>query len=173
LRPKAGGGVRATILAVELHGYRHTADRWMPESSVTPTSHGNRSNAISWPNVVIRMGMSTHRAVHVRSAGAPMELVNVETVPPGRGQVRVAVSACGVCGTDHAFVNGGFPGISWPLTPGHEIAGTIAEIGPDVKDFGIGDRVAVGWFGGHCGKCIPCRDGLFIHCENGQGPSWH
>lgn len=117
--------------------------------------------------------MSTHRAVQVRSAGAPMELVNVETGPPGRGQVRVAVCACGVCGTDRAFVNGGFPGMSWPLTPGHEIAGTVAEIGSEVEDFGVGDRVAVGWFGGHCGKCIPCRDGLFIHCENGQVPSWH
>jgi len=102
-----------------------------------------------------------------------MELVNVETGPPGRGQVRVAVCACGVCGTDRAFVNGGFPGMSWPLTPGHEIAGTVAEIGSEVEDFGVGDRVAVGWFGGHCGKCIPCRDGLFIHCENGQVPSWH
>jgi len=117
--------------------------------------------------------MPTHRAVHVQSTGGPLELAVAETVSPERGQVRVAVTACGVCGTDRAFVNGGFPGISWPLTPGHEIAGTVAEIGAGVDDFAVGDRVAIGWFGGHCGKCIPCRKGLFIHCENGQIPSLH
>ncbi|OMB98281.1 alcohol dehydrogenase [Mycobacterium sp. NS-7484] len=117
--------------------------------------------------------MSTHRAVHVQSAGGALELVAAESVAPEAGQVRVAVAACGVCGTDRAIVNGGFPGISWPLTPGHEIAGTIAEIGSAVSDFAVGDRVAIGWFGGHCGVCIPCRKGLFIHCERGQIPSLH
>ncbi|MGV0676542.1 alcohol dehydrogenase catalytic domain-containing protein [Mycolicibacterium sp.] len=117
--------------------------------------------------------MATHRAVHVRSSGGTLELVDAQTVSPDRGQVRVAVAACGVCGTDRAILNGGFPGISWPVTPGHEIAGTIAEIGPGVSDFAVGDRVAIGWFGGHCGVCIPCRKGLFIHCERGQIPSLH
>jgi alcohol dehydrogenase len=117
--------------------------------------------------------MPTHRAVHVQSTGGPLELVDAETVFPQRGQVRVAVAACGVCGTDRALVNGGFPGIAWPLTPGHEIAGTVAEIGEGVDDFAVGDRVAIGWFGGHCGKCIPCRKGQFIHCEYGQIPSLH
>ncbi|MBU9765158.1 zinc-binding dehydrogenase [Mycobacterium sp. TNTM28] len=117
--------------------------------------------------------MATHRAVHVESAGGALTLVDTPTVAPERGQVRVAVAACGVCGTDRAIVNGGFPGISWPLTPGHEIAGTIAELGTGVTDFAMGDRVAVGWFGGHCGICVPCRKGLFIHCENGQVPSLH
>lgn len=116
--------------------------------------------------------MSTHRAVHVQSPGEPLTLADVETVPPGRDHVRIAVAACGVCGTDHGFVNGGFPGMSWPLTPGHEIAGTIAELGDGVDDFAVGDRVAVGWFGGHCNQCVPCRKGIFIHCERMQVPSW-
>ncbi len=116
--------------------------------------------------------MSTHQAVHVPGAGEPFTLVDVETASPARDHVRIAVSACGVCGTDHAFVSGAFPGISWPLTPGHEIAGTIAELGDGVDDFAVGDRVAVGWFGGHCTHCIPCRKGDFIHCENMQVPSW-
>ncbi|HYB37728.1 MAG TPA: alcohol dehydrogenase catalytic domain-containing protein [Mycobacterium sp.] len=117
--------------------------------------------------------MSTHQAVQVESVGSPLQLVEVETTSPGRDQVRLSVAACGVCGTDRAFVNGAFPGMSWPVTLGHEIAGTIAEVGSDVDNFAIGDRVAVGWFGGHCNKCVPCRKGLFIHCENGQVPSWH
>jgi D-arabinose 1-dehydrogenase-like Zn-dependent alcohol dehydrogenase len=116
--------------------------------------------------------MATHRAVHIRSAGGSLELVDVETAPPGRDEVRLTVSACGVCGTDRHFVEGGFPGMSWPLTPGHEIAGTIAELGEGVDEFAVGDRVAVGWFGGHCNRCDPCRKGIFIHCANMKVPSW-
>jgi alcohol dehydrogenase len=117
--------------------------------------------------------MLIHKAVHVASAQAPLQLVDVETESPGPGHVRIAVKACGVCGTDHAFVNGGFPGMTWPLTPGHEIAGTIAEVGEGVEGFAIGDRVAVGWFGGNCNRCIPCRRGQFMQCVNMQVPSWH
>ncbi|CAM4324102.1 Alcohol dehydrogenase [Mycobacterium basiliense] len=117
--------------------------------------------------------MATHKAIQIRSAGASLELVDVETTSPARGEVRIAVSACGICGTDRALANGGFPNMSWPLTLGHEIAGTIAELGEDVDDFGVGDRVAVGWFGGHCNRCDPCRTGTFIHCANLKVPSWH
>ncbi|MEV5833990.1 alcohol dehydrogenase catalytic domain-containing protein [Nocardia sp. NPDC052112] len=116
--------------------------------------------------------MSTHHAVHVQSAGAALKLVDVETDSPPRDHVRLAVSACGICGTDRAFVSGAIPGMSWPLTPGHEIAGTIAELGAGVDNYAVGDRVAVGWFGGHCGKCVPCRKGDFIYCQNIQVPSW-
>ncbi|MEN0140660.1 MAG: alcohol dehydrogenase catalytic domain-containing protein [Rhodococcus sp. (in: high G+C Gram-positive bacteria)] len=116
--------------------------------------------------------MPTHQAVHVKGPGEALTLVEVETVSPARDHVRIAVAACGVCGTDHGFVQGGFPDMSWPLTPGHEIAGTIAEVGDGVDDYSVGDRVAVGWFGGHCTRCIPCRKGLFINCEKLQVPSW-
>jgi len=117
--------------------------------------------------------MPTHQAVRIQSAGAPLKLADVETQPPGRDEVRIAVSACGVCGTDRAFVHGGFPNMSWPLTPGHEIAGAIAQLGDGVDNFAVGDRVAVGWFGGCCYRCDPCRKGIFIHCVNGKIPSWH
>ncbi|MEV5652444.1 alcohol dehydrogenase catalytic domain-containing protein [Nocardia sp. NPDC052254] len=117
--------------------------------------------------------MSTHQAVHVRSAGEAFELVDVDTASPQRDHVRIQVSACGVCGTDRAFVGGAFPDMSWPLTLGHEVAGTIAEVGAGVDNYAIGDRVAVGWFGGHCNICVPCHMGDFIHCENLQVPSWH
>ena len=108
----------------------------------------------------------------MNSAGAPLELVDVETVPPRRDEVRLTVSACGICGTDAHFVSGAFPGMSWPFTPGHEIAGKIAELGDGIEGFAVGDRVAVGWFGGCCYHCDPCRKGIFIHCVNGKVPSW-
>src|SRR5215475_6474812 len=116
--------------------------------------------------------MTTHKAVHVASANAPLTLVDVETASPGPDHVRIAVAACGVCGTDAGFVTGGFPNVTWPLTPGHEIAGSIAELGPGVEGFAVGDRVAVGWFGGNCNHCDQCRKGRFIHCEHGQVPGW-
>jgi alcohol dehydrogenase len=102
-----------------------------------------------------------------------LTLTDVETTSPPRDHVRIAVAACGVCGTDQGFVHGGFPGMQWPLTPGHEAAGTIAEVGDEVEDFAVGDRVAVGWFGGNCNRCVPCRKGQFMQCERMQVPSWH
>lgn len=125
------------------------------------------------PGCAYHEAMATHRAVHVASAGAELAVVEAQTIAPSPHQVRIAVAACGVCGTDHGVVNGGFPGLSWPVTPGHEIAGTIAELGRAVTGWAVGDRVAVGWFGGHCNHCIPCRKGDFIHCANGQVPSLH
>jgi alcohol dehydrogenase len=102
-----------------------------------------------------------------------LRIVDTETTPPGPGQVRIAVAACGVCGTDQGFVAGGFPNMTWPLTLGHEIAGTVAELGDGVEGFAVGDRVAVGWFGGNCNRCIPCRKGQFMQCQNMQVPSLH
>lgn len=117
--------------------------------------------------------MASYRAVQVAAAGGPLTLADVDILAPGPDQVRIAVAACGVCGTDRGIVNGEFPGVGWPLTPGHEIAGTIAELGTGVTGWAVGDRVAVGWFGGNCNHCIPCRKGDFIHCDNGQVPSLH
>lgn len=109
----------------------------------------------------------------MESAGAPLVLSDVETTSPPRDHVRIAVAACGVCGTDHGIVNGAFPGMTWPITPGHELSGTIAELGDGVDTFAVGDRVAVGWFGGNCNKCVPCRKGQFMQCVRMQVPSWH
>lgn len=117
--------------------------------------------------------MPTHKAVLVESAGGPLVLSDVETPSPPPLHVRIAVAACGVCGTDHGFVAGGFPNLNWPITLGHEVAGTVAEVGADVEDFAVADRVAVGWFGGNCNRCVPCRKGQFMQCERMQVPSWH
>src|SRR6195952_3651064 len=117
--------------------------------------------------------MPTHKAVHVAEAGGALTLADVETASPSRDHVRITVAACGVCWTDREFHEGHFPGMTWPLTLGHEIAGTIAELGDGVEDFAVGDRVAVGWFGGNCNRCVPCRRGYFMQFERMQVPSWH
>ena len=116
--------------------------------------------------------MPTHQAVQIRSPNGSLELAKVDTKPPGRDEARLDVKACGICGTDRAFAGGGFPNMTWPLTLGHEIAGTIAELGEGVEDFAVGDRVAVGWFGGCCFHCDQCRKGALIHCLNGKVPSY-
>ncbi|MEV4807193.1 alcohol dehydrogenase [Nonomuraea sp. NPDC049421] len=119
------------------------------------------------------MSMTTlYRAAQVNEAGGPFDLVERELTEPGPGQVRVAVEACGVCRSDAGFVNAGFPNVSFPLVTGHEIAGRVDAAGDGVEDWNVGDRVAVGWFGGNCGTCRSCREGDFIHCARMQVPGW-
>jgi D-arabinose 1-dehydrogenase-like Zn-dependent alcohol dehydrogenase len=106
------------------------------------------------------------RVWQVPEAGADFELVEREVPAPGRGEVVVRVEACGVCHSDVFAKEGGYPGLSHPLVPGHEVAGVIDQIGDDVHPWTVGDRVGVGWFGGNCGWCDPCRHGDFISCRN-------
>lgn len=116
--------------------------------------------------------MATIRSAQVTEPGGSFRIVEHERPEPGRGQVRVAVEACGVCRTDSAFVNAAFPDVSFPLVTGHEIAGRIDAIGEGLEGWATGERVAIGWFGGNCGACVPCREGDFIHCERIQVPGW-
>jgi D-arabinose 1-dehydrogenase-like Zn-dependent alcohol dehydrogenase len=108
------------------------------------------------------------RAFHVTSAGGPFELVQREFPEPGPGYVRIRVQACGVCHSDSITKFGLFPGIAYPRVPGHEVAGAIDAVGPEVPVFKPGQRVGLGWHGGHCGYCQQCRRGNFIVCENQQ-----
>ncbi|WP_354700913.1 Alcohol dehydrogenase [Paraconexibacter sp. AEG42_29] len=110
--------------------------------------------------------MATMRAVQISEAGGPMQLVEREVPVPGAREVRVRVQACGVCHSDVFAVTGGYPGVTFPIVPGHEIAGVIDEVGHDVGSWKVGQRVGVGWFGGNCGHCEPCRRGNFIACQN-------
>ncbi|MDO9377917.1 MAG: alcohol dehydrogenase catalytic domain-containing protein [Nocardioidaceae bacterium] len=102
------------------------------------------------------------RAVQVTEAGAPFELVEREVPEPGRWQVRVRTSACGVCHSD-AMAAGGMAS-AYPRVPGHEVAGTVDAVGEGVTQWEVGQRVGIGWFGGACFTCTPCRDGDFISC---------
>jgi D-arabinose 1-dehydrogenase-like Zn-dependent alcohol dehydrogenase len=114
--------------------------------------------------------MTTTRVMQVVAPGRPLELVERELGAPGRGEVLVRVEACGVCHSDAFTVEGWMPGISYPRVPGHEIAGRIEALGAGVSSWSEGQRVGVGWFGGNCGHCDPCRRGDMISCVNGLVP---
>lgn len=108
----------------------------------------------------------TGRAMQVPAAGGAFQLVQKEFAEPASGQVRIRVQACGVCHSDSLTKLGQWPGIQFPRTPGHEIAGLVDAVAPDVPLFKPGQRVGLGWHGGHCNYCIPCRRGDFILCQN-------
>ena len=108
------------------------------------------------------------RAMQVAAAGGAFEFVQREFPGPVSGQVRIKVQACGVCHSDAITKFGVFPGIAYPRVPGHEIAGVIDAVGEGEPLFKVGQRVGLGWHGGHCNYCAPCRRGDFILCENGQ-----
>jgi D-arabinose 1-dehydrogenase-like Zn-dependent alcohol dehydrogenase len=114
------------------------------------------------------MSTVTGRAVQVTAAGGPFELVQKQFPDPALGQVRIRVQACGVCHSDSITKLGLFPGMAYPRVPGHEIAGVIDAVGAGEHLFEVGQRVGLGWHGGHCNYCTPCRKGDFILCENGQ-----
>jgi D-arabinose 1-dehydrogenase-like Zn-dependent alcohol dehydrogenase len=110
--------------------------------------------------------MPKMRAIEVAKKGGPLELVERDLPEPGRGKVRVKVQACDVCHSDSIAKEGLFPNIPYPIVPGHEIAGVVDAVGEGVRDWSVGTRVGVGWFGGHCGRCEPCRRGDLVDCRN-------
>src|SRR5262252_5409713 len=111
--------------------------------------------------------MPKMRAVRVTRAGGPFETVERDVPAPGPGFVRLRVEACGICHSDVVTKEGLFPGIEYPRVPGHEIAGVVDAVGPDVPGWRAGDRAGIGWHGGHCGYCESCRRGDFITCRLG------
>jgi D-arabinose 1-dehydrogenase-like Zn-dependent alcohol dehydrogenase len=110
--------------------------------------------------------MPKMRVVQVGKKGGAFELVERELPQPGPREVRVKVQACGVCHSDSIAREGLLPSVPYPIVPGHEIAGTIDAIGSGVIGWELGTRVGVGWFGGHCGRCEPCRRGYLVDCRN-------
>jgi D-arabinose 1-dehydrogenase-like Zn-dependent alcohol dehydrogenase len=105
------------------------------------------------------------KAVQVSKPGGNFEVVDRPIPQPARGQVRIKVEACGICHSDALVKEGYWPGIQYPRVPGHEIAGRIDAVGADVTLWKPGQRVGVGWHGGHCFQCDPCRRGDFINCQ--------
>ncbi|SHF96507.1 alcohol dehydrogenase/alcohol dehydrogenase, propanol-preferring [Fodinibius roseus] len=117
--------------------------------------------------------MSTMKAMQVPAAGADFEAVEKEIPSPGNDEVLIKVQACGICHSDAFVKEGLMPGIEYPRVPGHEVIGTIEERGDTIDRWEIGQRVGVGWHGGHCYKCESCRNGDFINCENGRVTGIH
>jgi D-arabinose 1-dehydrogenase-like Zn-dependent alcohol dehydrogenase len=112
--------------------------------------------------------MSKMRVVQVTQAKGPFELVEREIPEPAAGWVRIKVEACGICHSDSLTKEGILPGIQYPRVPGHEVAGVVDAVGAGVVDWTEGQRVGVGWHGGYCGHCEPCRRGNFFACQWGQ-----
>jgi D-arabinose 1-dehydrogenase-like Zn-dependent alcohol dehydrogenase len=106
------------------------------------------------------------KVAQIPKAGADFQIVEREVSEPGAGHVRIKVRACGVCHSDVLTKEGLWPGIQFPRVPGHEVAGIIDELGAGVSAWKKGQRVGVGWHGGHDGTCVECRRGDFRNCRN-------
>ena len=110
------------------------------------------------------------RSVQVSKPNWPLEIVEREIPEPSSPQVRIKIQACGICHGDSVTREGIFPGIQYPRVAGHEIAGVIDALDKDVTKWKTGQRVAVGWHGGHCGYCESYRRGDFVTCRYLQVP---
>jgi alcohol dehydrogenase len=110
--------------------------------------------------------MSNMIAMVVPHAGGKLERVERQIPKPAPSELMIEVHACGVCHSDSVTVEGGLPSIQYPRVPGHEVIGTVAAVGENVRGWQVGDRAGVGWFGGSCGYCSQCRRGNAFACEN-------
>jgi D-arabinose 1-dehydrogenase-like Zn-dependent alcohol dehydrogenase len=110
------------------------------------------------------------KAAQIPKPGADFEIVEREIPKPGAGEVRIKVQACGICHSDVLTKEGQWPGIQYPRVPGHEIAGIVDELAAGVSEWKKGQRVGVGWHGGHDGTCLACRRGDFRNCKNLKVP---
>jgi D-arabinose 1-dehydrogenase-like Zn-dependent alcohol dehydrogenase len=113
-----------------------------------------------------RVAVAPMKAAQIPKPGADFQIVDREIPKPGVGHVLIKVQACGVCHSDVLTKEGSWPGIHYPRVPGHEVAGIIDELGAGVSEWKKGQRVGVGWHGGHDGTCLPCRRGDFGNCQN-------
>jgi D-arabinose 1-dehydrogenase-like Zn-dependent alcohol dehydrogenase len=113
-----------------------------------------------------KVAIAPMKVAQIPKAGADFQIVEREIPKPGVGHVRIKVQACGVCHSDVLTKEGAWPGIQYPRVPGHEVAGIIDELGAGVSEWKQGQRVGVGWHGGHDGTCLSCRRGDFRNCRN-------
>jgi len=113
-----------------------------------------------------KVGIAPMKAAQIPKAGADFEIVEREVPKPSAAQVRIKVQACGVCHSDLFTKEGYWPGIQYPRVPGHEVVGIIDELGEGVTGWKKGQRIGVGWHGGHDGTCLYCRRGDFRNCRN-------
>lgn len=118
----------------------------------------------------VEIAVATMKAAVVTRAGSGLQIVERAIPEPGPGEVRMKVHACGVCRSDAIIVEGLRSGIAYPRVPGHEVAGVVDALGDGVTDWQRGQRVGVGWHGGHDGSCPECRRGDYRLCQNEKNP---
>src|ERR1051325_4431401 len=109
--------------------------------------------------------MPKMRAAQVARAGGPFEIIERDLPQPAAGWVRIKVEACGICHSDSLVKEGHWPGPQYPRVPGHEVVGVVDDPGESVTQWKPGQRVGVGWHGGHCGYCDACRRGDCFGCQ--------
>ena len=112
------------------------------------------------------------QAIRITRPKSPFSIERVDYPSPQGDQVLLKVSVCGICHSDSLAVEGSYPGLKYPIVPGHEIAAIVESTGPGAVKLKIGDRVAIGWHGEHCGHCQPCLSGDFISCLNLKVPGF-
>ena len=116
--------------------------------------------------------MLTVNAYAAPSADAPLEPTTITRREVGPHDVLIEIAYAGICHSDIHTVNGDWGPQPYPLVPGHEIVGTVAEIGPEVTGHAVGDRVGVGCMVNSCGQCTNCRNGDEQYCAEGMVPTY-
>jgi len=111
------------------------------------------------------LGDARMRAMVLSAPGSSLQMQERADPNPGDGEIRVKVSACGVCRTDLHVVDAELPGIKYPIIPGHEIVGRVDLVGSTVTTHRIGDRVGIFWLGYTCGVCRFCKEGMENLCD--------
>ncbi len=112
------------------------------------------------------VAVTTMKSAEILAPGADFQIVEREIPNPGPREVRIKVQACGICHSDVLTKDGLLPGIQYPRVPGHEVAGLVDQLGADASEWKVGQRVGVGWHGGHDSVCRECRRGDFRNCRN-------
>ena len=117
-----------------------------------------------------RPAAAVMKVVLIPKPGGDFEITEREIPKPGPAEIRIKVQACGICHSDAFTKDGTWPGIQYPRVPGHEVVGVVDELGDRVTEWKKGQRVGVGWHGGHDGTCRACQRGDFRNCQNGKVP---
>jgi propanol-preferring alcohol dehydrogenase len=112
--------------------------------------------------------MQITRISNLDTDQAPLKLVDVPEPVPGKGEILIKVSACGVCHTELDEIEGRTPPPHLPLIPGHQVVGRVAQSGPGASRFQPGDRVGVAWIYSACGHCKFCLAGQENLCVEFQ-----
>jgi len=116
--------------------------------------------------VAVKPAAAPMKVAQISKPGADFEIVERAIPEPGPREIRIKVLACGVCHSDVLTKEGAWPGIQYPRVPGHEVAGIVDAVGADISEWNKGQRVGVGWHGGHDNTCRECRRGDFRNCRN-------
>ena len=112
------------------------------------------------------------RAYAAPAASEPLVPTEIERRDVGRNDVLIAITHAGICHSDIHTVRGDWGPQAYPLVPGHEIVGVVAEVGGDVTRHRVGDRVGVGCMVGSCGTCASCLAGDEQYCVTGMLPTY-